>query len=81
MEELKFNKYQTQLSPEIVTQYPKEVIDELFEYINAVPFIQRLISADRKYAKDLPRDAENKIIIQDFFKNTVLAAKIQPISN
>ena len=63
MEELKFNKYQTQLSPELVVQYPKEVIDELFEYINAVPFIQRLISADRKYAKDLPRDAENKIIV------------------
>ena len=63
MEQLQFNEFQTQLTTDIIAQYPKEVIDELYEYINAVPFIQRLIAPDRKFAKDLQRDSEGKIIV------------------
>jgi hypothetical protein len=62
-ERMKFNKYQTAITDEIIEKYPKEVIDELFEYINSVPFIQRLVSPDRKYARDLPRDENGKIIV------------------
>lgn len=58
-----FNKYQTELTPEILEEYPQEVIDELFEYINTVPFIQNLVSVDRRYAKDMPKDNEDKIIV------------------
>lgn len=60
---MKFNKYQTPLTQELVDSYPKEVIDELYDYINSVPYIQRLISPDRKYAKDLERDSQGKIIV------------------
>ncbi len=58
-----FNKYQTELTPELIEEYPQEVIDELFEYINTVPFIQNLVSVNRRYAKDMPRDEEGKIIV------------------
>lgn len=60
---MKFNKYQTPLTQELIDSYPKEVIDELYEYINSVPYIQRLVSPDRKYAKDLERDSQGRIIV------------------
>jgi len=66
MEELiypTFNRYQTQLTPEIVAKYPKEVIDELIQYYTDVPFIQRLVSPSRPYAKDRPRDEAGRIIV------------------
>ena len=58
-----YNKYQTQLTEEYLNSLNPEVKEKLFEYINTVPFIQNLISPDRKYAKDLPRDLEGKIIV------------------
>ena len=58
-----FNEFQTQLTDEVIEKYPKEVIDTLYDYIENVPFIQRLISPDRKRAKDLPRDSDGKIIV------------------
>ena len=58
-----FNEFQTQLTDEVIEKYPKEVIDTLYDYIENVPFIQRLISPDRKRAKDLPRDSEGRIIV------------------
>lgn len=42
---------------------PEEVKEQFFDFVNNVPFIQALISPDRKYAKDLPRDEEGKIIV------------------
>lgn len=33
------------------------------EYLNTVPYLRNLVSADRPYAKDCPRDAEGKIIV------------------
>jgi hypothetical protein len=57
------NKYQTPITRELLDTLPKEVQEDLIGYINNVPFIQNLISPNRKYAKDLPRDSEGKIII------------------
>lgn len=58
-----FNKYQTQLTDELLNELHPEVREKLFECINTVPFIANLISKDRPYAKDLPRDDSGKIII------------------
>lgn len=60
---MELNKYQTPLTEDILSKYPDEVVDELFGYINSVPFIQNLISTDRQYAKDRPRDEQGKIIV------------------
>ena len=40
---------------------PKEVIDQFYDFFSNIPFIHNLTKADRKRAKDLPRDAEGKI--------------------
>lgn len=60
---MQFNEYQTELTEELISQYPKEVIDELHDYLNTVPYIQRLVAKDRKYACQLERDEEGKIIV------------------
>lgn len=57
------NKYQTQITEDLVKLYPPEVIEQLYDVINNIPFIKHLISPDRPYAKDLPRDEEGKIIV------------------
>ena len=60
---MEVNKYQTPLSDDLLKMYPQEVVDQLYEFINNVPFIKHLVSTDRKYAKDLPRDENGRIII------------------
>lgn len=77
-----FNEFQTPLTESLIESLPKEVVDEFWEYVNTVPFIQRLISPDRKRAKDLPRDEEGKIIVDlsnphiledmDYFRETAI---------
>jgi hypothetical protein len=57
----------------------------LLDFLNNVEFIKRLISPERKYAKDLPRDINGKIIIDltnphilvdmDYFRPTALCYK------
>ena len=44
-----------------VDDNPKEVIDQFYDFFSNIPFIHNLTKADRKRAKDLPRDAEGKI--------------------
>lgn len=63
IQEMTFNKFQTSLTEEVLKKYPEEVIEQLSEFINTVPFIKNLISPDRQYAKDRPRDKDGKIII------------------
>ena len=60
---MEFNEFQTQLTPELLEQYPQEIIDQLYDYINTVPYIQRLISKSRLRAKDLPKDSRGRIIV------------------
>lgn len=59
---MEVNKYQTPLTDEVLSQLSKEEYEQLFDYINNIPFIQSLISPDRKRARDLPRH-NNKIIV------------------
>ena len=58
-----FNKYQTELTEELVNSLPQEVQDQLFDIINNVEFVKRLISPTREHAKDRPRDDSGRIIV------------------
>ena len=57
------NKYQTQLTSELLSSLPEEVVEQLYDCINNIPFIKNLISPNRKYARDLPRDDKGRIIV------------------
>ena len=82
---MQYNKYQTEVTEELLSQYPKEVQEQFVEYVQSVPFIQNLISKDRKYAKDLERDNNGRIIVDicnphilenmDYFRQTALHFK------
>jgi hypothetical protein len=63
MIEIQTNEFQTPITDELLGQYPEEVREQLFDFINSVEFINWLISPNRPRAKDLPRDAEGKIIV------------------
>ena len=55
------NSIQSNFEELKVDNNPKEVIEQFYDFFNNIPFIQNLTKADRKRAKDLPRDAEGKI--------------------
>lgn len=79
---MEFNKYQTPLTDELLESLPQEVRDQLLDIINNVEFVRRLISPDRQYAKDRPRDDKGRIIVDlvnphiveniDYFRPTAL---------
>lgn len=62
-QKISMNKYQTELTEELVNSLPQEVQDQLFDIINNVEFVRRLISPTREYAKDRPRDDRGRIIV------------------
>lgn len=62
-QKIPMNKYQTELTEELVNSLPQEVQDQLFDIINNVEFVKRLISPAREYAKDRPRDDRGRIIV------------------
>ena len=76
------NKYQTEITDELLESLPQEVQDQLFDFINNVEFIKRLISPNREYAKDRPRDERGRIIVDlanphiienmDYFRPTAI---------
>lgn len=79
------NKYQTQITEELLSGLPQEVQDQLLDIINNVEFIKKLISPARQYAKDRPRDSQGRIIVDlvnphiledmDYFRPTALHYK------
>lgn len=62
-QKIPMNKYQTELTEELVNSLPQEVQDQLFDIINNVEFVKRLISPTRECAKDRPRDDRGRIIV------------------
>ena len=82
---LKTNEFQTPITDELLERYPKEVQEQFFDYVNNVEFIKRLISPKRKRAKDMPKDADGKIIVDllnphiledmDYFREIALHKK------
>lgn len=79
---MKMNKYQTELTEELLNSLPDEVKDQLLDIINNVEFVRRLVSPSREYAKDRPRDDRGRIIVDlanphilenmDYFRPTAL---------
>lgn len=57
------NKYQTELTEELMNTLPQEVQEQLLETLATVEFVKRLISPNRPYARDLPRDEKGRIIV------------------
>lgn len=62
-QKIPMNEYQTELTEELVNSLPQEVQDQLFDIINNVEFVKRLISPTREHAKDRPRDDRGRIIV------------------
>ena len=62
---IRTNKYQTKLTKELQQSVPKEVWQEMTEFIDSVKFINWLIQPEdvRGFAKDRPRDDSGKIIV------------------
>lgn len=58
-----FNEYQSSLEELKIDQYPEEIQEQFFDFINTVPYIKNLIAVDRPRAKDLPRDKDGKIVV------------------
>lgn len=79
------NQYQTPITDEIIKDLPQEVQDQLFDILNNIEFVKKLISPDRQYAKDRPRDNKGRIIVDlinphilqnmDYFRPTALHYK------
>ena len=76
------NKYQTPITQELLDKYPQEVQEQFLDFINNVPYIKNLISPNRPYTRDLPKDENGRAIIDltnpplhedmDYFKPTAI---------
>nr|DAD98372.1 MAG TPA: Terminase large subunit [CrAss-like virus sp. ctWDt29] len=85
MENIRFNKCQTSLEDLHLEEYPKEVQEQWWDTINNVPFIKWMVSEDRPLVSELPRDKEDRAIIDithppilegsDYFRPSALAYK------
>ena len=62
-QKIEVNKYQTPITEELLSAYPNEVQKEFWDFVMSVPFIKNLISPNRQYAKDRPRDSKGRIIV------------------
>ena len=64
MEDLiKTNEYQTPVTQELLDSLPSEVAEQLIDCLTNIQFIKNLISPDRPYYKDLPRDERGAAIV------------------
>lgn len=82
---MEFNKFQSSIEELNISSYPQEVQNDFFDAINSIPYIHNLISADRPYAKDAPRDEKGRAILDlsnpyiventDYFRPTALFYK------
>lgn len=80
--EMQFNKYQSSIEELNIDNYPQEIKEAFYDFLTNVPYIKSLISPDRPYAKDCPRDDGGKIIIDltnppiitdtDYFRPTAI---------
>lgn len=85
MENVKFNKCQTPLEDLHLENYPAEVQEQFWDFLNNVPFIRWMVSPDRPLVSELPRDDEGRAIIDithppiledsDYFRPSALAFK------
>lgn len=60
---IKTNEYQTPVTQELLDSLPSEVAEQLMDCLTNIQFIKNLISPDRLYYKDLPRDERGAAIV------------------
>lgn len=60
---MELNKFQTPINEETTKILTEESKQELQDLIVNVPYIKNLVSADREYARDRPRDSKGRIIV------------------
>lgn len=65
------NKYQTAITKELLSTLPEEVVEWFLDFVNSVPYIQNLISPNRRTAKDMPKDEQGRVIV-DFANPHIL---------
>ena len=58
---MELNSIQSDFEELKIDDNPKEVIDQFYDFFSNIPLIQNPTKANRKRAKDLPRDTEGKI--------------------
>lgn len=85
MENVKFNKCQTPLEDLHLENYPAEVQEQFWDFLNNVPFIRWMVSPDRPLVSELLRDNKGRAIIDithppiledsDYFRPSALAYK------
>ena len=63
MENVAFNKCQTPLEELELDKYPTEVQENFWDFLNNVPFIKWMVSAERPMISELPRDEYGRAII------------------
>lgn len=79
---MKFNEVQTALDNDTVQGFTNELRAELFEVFDSILFISNLISPNRRYAKDMPKDEDGKVVVDlvnphiledmDFFRQSAI---------
>ena len=79
---IQFNKYQSSLEKLDFNNLEDEIKDKFMECITCIPFINYMVSTERKYARDMPRDDEGKVIVDichphilenmDYFRQTAI---------
>ena len=57
------NRYQTPVTQELLDSLPSEVAEQLMDCLTNIQFIKNLISPDRPYYRDLPRDERGAAIV------------------
>lgn len=57
------NKYQTPVTQALLDSLPAQVAEQLMEVLTGVEFVRNLISPDRPYYRDLPRDEQGRAIV------------------
>jgi hypothetical protein len=58
---MKLNEIQTPLDDTLLKELSKELKEEIFDVIDTIEFVKRLISPNRPRIADLPKDEEGKI--------------------
>ena len=57
------NEFQTSVTKELLDSMPEEMAEWFLDFVTTVPYIQNLISPNRRRAKDMPHDKEGKVIV------------------
>lgn len=60
--ELVFNEYQSSLEDLKLNDYPQEVQEQFYDFVNNVPYIKYMVGK-RPKARELPRDNKGRIIV------------------